>query len=72
MIVWPEELQSAKENEAALREKYAKFNEEVNLQDARVQEALKLAEVLIQSGHPDELTVMRRREVLYAFNKTCS
>jgi len=64
VIIWPEELKSVADNEAILREKYAKFNEEVALQEPRVNEVIQLADSLIQSGHPDDVILMRRREVL--------
>ena len=65
MIVWPEELKSAgtAENETALKDKYEKFNQEVAMQEERVNEVLKLADTLISSGHGDKITIMRRREV---------
>lgn len=64
VIIWPEELKSVADNEVILREKYAKFNEEVAFQEPRVNEVIQLADSLIQSGHPEDVILMRRREEL--------
>lgn len=69
VIIWPEELKSVADNEVILREKYAKFNEEVAFQEPRVNEVIQLADSLIQSGHPEDVILMRRREVLYLSEK---
>ena len=50
-------------NKSILKEKYAKFNDEVAAQEVRVNEVIALAEMLIQKGHPEESVIRRRREV---------
>ena len=63
VIVWPEELGSAKDSEAAFKEKYSKFMEEINAQEFHLNETLATAENLILK-YPGEMEiVMRRREV---------
>lgn len=66
--MWPEELKSATDNEAVLKEKYAKLNQELALQEDRVNEVLQLADSLLQTDHPDKISVMRRKEVYKGSN----
>lgn len=73
MIVWPEELKSiGGENpspaddvgsSAAVKEKLAQFNREVEAQQIRVDQILSLADVMMQNGHPDGLTIAKRKQV---------
>ena len=73
MIVWPEDLKSiGGENpsaaddsscSAAVQEKLAQFNREVEAQQIRVDQLMTLADVMMQSGHPDTLTIARRKQV---------
>jgi len=64
VIVWPEELSSiSSESKSALASKYAKFNEEITAQEVRVDEVIKMADQMIKSSHPEEMLIMRRREV---------
>lgn len=46
-----------------MKQKYAKFNEEVAAQESHVNDVMKLADLLIESKHPDEIVIRRRREV---------
>lgn len=63
VIVWPEELKSEHDSQSLLKEKYQKFNEEVTAQEPRVNEVLKLADLLIDGGHPEDIVIRRRKEV---------
>lgn len=64
VIVWPEELRGIPESDPTLKEKYAKFNDEVNAQEARVEEIIKVADLMIANKHPDEMIIRQRREVI--------
>jgi hypothetical protein len=46
-----------------MKQKYAKFNEEVAAQESHVNDVMKLADLLIESKHPEEIVIRRRREV---------
>jgi uncharacterized protein involved in tolerance to divalent cations len=63
VIVWPEDLKSEKDSQLIMKQKYAKFNEEVAAQESHVNDVMKLADLLIESKHPDEIVIRRRREV---------
>ena len=65
--MWPQELSDIK-SEEAFQEKYAKFNEEINAQEKKVNETLNLAENLLQNKHPESDLIMRRREVTYSLS----
>jgi len=65
VIVWPEELGTVSgASQAALKEKYEKFNEEITAQEVRVNEVLEMAASMIKNSHPEEMLIMRRREEL--------
>ena len=63
VIVWPEDLKSEKDSQLILKQKYAKFNEEVAAQEGHVNDVIKLADLLIESNHPDDIVIRRRKEV---------
>ena len=64
VIVWPEELSSvASEPKSSLQAKYAKFNQEITAQEVKVDDVLKMADEMIKQSHPEEMLIMRRREV---------
>lgn len=63
VIVWPEELKSERDSESSIKEKCVKFNDEVLAQEPRINEVLRLADLLIDSKHPEEMLVRRRKEV---------
>ena len=66
VIVWPEELGSVgSESQSALKAKYAKFHDEITAQEVKIDEVIKMADGMIQSSHPEEMLIMRRREVEY-------
>lgn len=65
--MWPEELKSERDSLPLLKEKYEKFNEEVNAQEVRVNEVLHLADLLLESNHPEDSVIRRRREVNIEF-----
>jgi len=65
VIVWPEELGSVgSESQSALKAKYAKFHDEITAQEVKIDEVIKMADGMIQSSHPEEMLIMRRREEL--------
>merc|ERR1712071_426980 len=65
VIVWPEELGSVgSESQSALKAKYAKFHDEITAQEVKIDEVIRMADGMIQSSHPEEMLIMRRREEL--------
>lgn len=63
VIVWPEDLKTEHDSQMILKQKYVKFNEEVAAQEGHFNDVMKLADVLIEGNHPEDMVIRRRREV---------
>lgn len=63
VIVWPEDLKTEHDSQVILKQKYVKFNEEVAAQEGHFNDVMKLADLLIEGNHPEDIVIRRRREV---------
>lgn len=64
VIVWPEDLKTEHDSQVILKQKYVKFNEEVAAQEGHFNDVMKLADLLIEGNHPEDIVIRRRREEL--------